>query len=469
MADFPFGWNNFTWWLSDQKYQTQSWRYFKGYAMDTQRFDVRPTNSNSLFYTYPSSVNAIFSLDRLSANSDKITWLNNGKIYYESTEVASIAWTAKQWYRIAYMKPSWSTIYKLYYFHDTPPSIPTKYIHRSNIDGTTFEENYRSYTSDSWNPFLSPPSWMVVLSEWRRILFSYYNEIWEMSNTEVLTKLVSFGSEENVVWITQFLWEYKIYTTSSYATSKIYKWDWLSSNATVSVDLNGLAITWWVTSLWAIDYMIADNSFYEVSWVQYQKLYDNISGRILLAYDEKVILEQSIDSKIAICEYSYKPWYNFGVHPKLITDINNQWTWVNSIIYTTNWLMFSVWTKLYKPTGTVETWTVTPFIESMVYIGSNIQYEKIIKELIFKFSWLTTTNILLYAQKNENWTWIKLFEWNNNTISTSNHGLKIPANTLENAVWTFNTIRFRIEMPHTWQAQWRFYGLDWILTENVWK
>lgn len=469
MADLPIGWNNFTWWMSDQKYQTQSWRYYKWHAIDTQRYDVTPMNSWKLSNTYLSDINAIFNVSWYSTDNKNVVWLDNWEIWYNNTKQHTILASSTKWYRIWVMRPSWWSVYKLYYFNDAPPSTSTKYIHRSNIEWDWFNENYLSYTSTDWNTFVVPPSWMIVLSEWRRILFSYYNEIWQLSNTEVLTKLVSLRPEENIVWITQFLWEYKIYTTIWFNTSKIYKWDWLSDTPDISVDLNWLAILWWVSSLWAFDYMVADNSLFKVSWVQYQKLYDGIiNWKILTAFDGKVYIEILQDDNYKILEFSDKPWYIEWLHPKNVVDIINPLNWVTAVTYNSSWLIYASKKKLYA-NWTIETWSTIPSIESMVYVWSNIQYEKILKELIFKFSWFTTTNIIIYAQINESWTWVKLFEWNNNTISTTNHWLKIPANILTNALWKFNTIRFKIEMPHNWQAQWKFYGLDWILTEDVWK
>jgi hypothetical protein len=468
--DLPISWNNFTWWISDQKYQTQSGRYFRGYWVDTQRFDVTPSSAWRLYTTLEDWINAIFSLEKINGNTDVISWLNNGKIYFNSTLASTIAWTAKQWYRIGYMKPNWSSVYKLYYFHYTNPlSFPVKQIHRTNIDWTWLDENYRNYTSSDGNPFLWPPSWMIVLSEWNRIVFSYYNEIFELSKWEVVTKLISFPSEENIVGITKFLWEYKVYTTSAYATSKIYKWDWKNSLPTISVDLNGLAITGWVYSLGAFDYVVADRSLFRVSWVQYQKLYDNIIGRILIWFDEKIFLEQNDGINTYISEFSSKPWYNEWIHPKFFIDTAEPTVWVWAIDYDSQWLVYTQSRKIFKSNWTIQTWSVTPYLESMVYVWSNIQYEESISDFIFKFSWFTTQNIVLKAQIQENWTWITLFTGNNNSISTQNHGLKIPANILANAVWKFNTIRFRVEFPHNWTAEWRFYWLDIILKENIWK
>lgn len=470
------GWNSFSSWLSDQLYQAPPGRYYRGWWIDTTWFWVRPTSTAELKHTFASNINAIFSQDRVNQNWKRIYWLNDWTIYENATLRATIAWTAKQGYNIGYMKPIWSTVYKLYYFHYTPPTINPKRIHRSNEDWTWFEENYKDYTANTWNPFTSPPwqpNWMIVISEWERILFSYYNTIWQISNSEVVTKLIEFPSEQNVVWITEFQWEYKVYTTAWFSTSKIYRWDWLSNLPDLSIDLKGLAITGWVWSLWAYDYFIADGSFYQVAWVQYQELYRGINGRIVSSYDNKIIIEMLQPWDVmALCEYSNRPWYSKWIHPITIIDINSKDNWIWAIDYNQSWLIFASFKKLYLQFWTPETpttWTVDTFIESLTFIWDNIQFRKKIDNAIFKFSWFTTQNISFYAEINNNWPWIKIWEWNNNSVSSTNYGIQLPSNSFLNQLWNFNTIRFKVVMSHNWTRQWTFYWIDLFGKQNIWK
>ena len=470
-------WSNFSWWIADQKYQAPPGRYYRWWWVDTTWFWVIPTSTPELINTYESNVNAIFAQDRINSTWNTIVWTNDGKIYENTTPRATITWSASQGYNIGYMKPTWSSVYKLYYFHYTVPTTNPKYIHRSNEDGTWFIENHLSYTADTWNANIAPPvqpNWMIVLSEWNRILFSYYNTIWQLSNSEVLTKLIEFPSEQNVVWITEFLWEYKIYTTSWFSTSRVYRWDWLSDLPDLSIDLQWLAITGWVANLWANDYFIADNSFYQVSWVQYQELYRNITGRIVTAYDNKVIIElrNESDEKYILAEYSNKPWYSKWIHPIQIIDIKNPTSSMRSIDYSQNWLIFARWAKLYEQFWTSEaptTWTVDTYIESLNFIWDNIQYRKKIDNVIFKFTWFTTQNISFYVEINDSWIWIKIWEWNNNSVSSTNYGIKLPSNSFLNQLWNFNTIRFKAIMSHNWTRQWKFYWIDLFGKQDVWQ
>lgn len=482
MADTPLQiwWNNFTGWINDQKYQWQAWRYLEWFWVDTQRFDVKPTTVPKLKYTAPATINAIFNLGKITSNpNSNILWTDAGKIIYSTlsweTEIYSITWDAKQWYNIWFLKPNWSTEYKLYYFHNTITTVNPKQIHRSSINWGSFEEDYRNYTSTSWNSLLTPPvqpNWVILRNEWDRILFSYYNEIWKIDRNELVTKVVEFPSEQNIVWITEFWWEYKVYVTSWFATSKIYRWDWDSAEYDVSIDLQWLAIIWWVCNNWAYDYFIWDNSLYLVAWVQYQKLYDSIQWEIMTAFDDKVIIQRKINWKYCLFEYSEKPWYKKWLHPKLLIDNANQEDWeIWAVDYSSRWLIFSSDSKFFTQTlWTTQAWDVLSYIESLVFVWDNIQYDKIINSIILKFSWFTTNLVKFYVQLNENWTWIKLFEWNNNTVNSTNHWYKISSNTFLNPVWTFNTIRFRVEFPHNWNnPQWKFYWVDLFGKQNIWQ
>jgi hypothetical protein len=467
-------WNNFSWWLADQKYQAPQWRYFKWYWFNTTWYDVRPTSSPGLVHTYTETINAIFNTQKVNWSNNNIIWLNNGQIYENTTLRATIAGTSKQGYNIGYMKPFWETNYKLYYFHYTIPVIWVKNIHRSNLNWWGFQENYRSFTSTDWNPFIVPPinpNRMLIKNEWDRILFTYFNELWQIDATEVVSKILSFPSEQNIVWLTEFQWEYKIYTTAWFASSRIYLWGWTDVDEApkLNVDLKWLAITWWVQWLWAYDYMVADWNFYQVAWVQYQELYHRLGWNIVLAYDDRIVYELEQNGKRVLAEYFNKPWYAKWIHPINIININSQGTWISAIEYNENWLVFASFSKLYSDVWVRETWNIDCFLESMVFQWTNIQYEKTITEIILKFSLFTTNLLKLYVQVNENNTWIKVWEWTNNSISTQNHWLKIPKHQFLNPVWNFNTIRFKLEAPHTWNRQWIIYWLDLIGNENIWK
>ncbi len=480
MQSIPFqiSWNNFTWWVNDQKYQWQAGRYYTWFNVDTRRYDVRPSLTNELVRTYEDNINCVFNQATVSSSSDNIVWLDNGKIYNDDWVTATLKHTLsvwKQWYRIGTMNVWW--VQKLYYFHDTLPSITPKYIHRSNTNGWSFDENYKQYTSTTWNDSIAPLDWMQVISEWARILFSHYNNIFEMDNvSETPTLLIAFPSNENVVWITNFQWEYKVYTTIGFTTSKIYRWDGTSALPTTSIDLDWLAVSS-VVNDWAYDYMFADQSMYMVAWVQYQMVYNAIQGRFLGKVENDLYIEYNspTDSAASIWIYGNIPGYPKSITPKYAikpTDITGwevrQYT---RVVFSSSTVYYTTWTGFYKigwAGATISNFT--SYIESLVFIWDNIQYEKTVTEIILKFSWATANcKMQVQTQTQESGSWTTIWEWINTDIDWVNHWLKIPHNMFLNPIGKFNTIRFRVRFISNGQTTCRFYGLDLIWTQNIWK
>lgn len=466
MASNPLqiSWNNFTGWVNDQKFQWQAGRYYKWYWVDTQRYDVTPTKAPNLIHTYSSWIDCIFNTSKLNWSDHNVIWASD-EIYYDET----LAYTLTQWEnwnKIWYMKPVWSSVIKLYYFNDEIPTIATKYIHRSNLDWSWMSQSYRSFASTAWNVSYIPPAWMIVKSEWERILFSYYNTIWEISNSEVVTKLLDLPEIENVVWITEFQWSYKIYTTVAFSTSKMYTWDWWSEIPETSITLDWLAILW-VVNNGAYDYVSANGSLYLFAWVQYQELYKDINPEMFIQVDNQVIIWLN-QSNYVLASLWDKPWYSRALTPKQIVDIIDQTEDISAIDYSTDWLVFASYTKLYKNYWTAETGTINAFIESLVFVWDSVLALKELNEIRLKFSWFSTNNIVFYCQIQESWTWIKLFEWNNATISSINHWIRISKNKFLNPIWNFNTIRFKVEFPHNWNPQGKFYWVDVFGNQEIW-
>jgi len=478
MASSPLiiQWNNFTWWVNDQKYQWQTGRYFSWYWVDTRRYDVRPTDNNNLIDTFGSSIRWLYNVQKAWGWDQEIVWLSNKEIYLrEEWETSVLKATASDWgKRMAHMTTVWWD-QKLYYFQDTAPSTVTKYIHRSNLDWSTFDDRYLTYTSDTWNSTSAPLDWMQIVEEWYRIIFSHYNSILQIDNNEVVTNLIEFPYNENVIWITQFQWQYRIYTAIWLTASRLHIWDWSSSTLETSVNLEWIAINS-VINKWAYDYASAENDLYKFAGVQYQKIFDwKLGSRIdnlLGAYEDQIYLNYDSSDWIALAQYGTLPWYSEGINPIYsidTTDIDDGIDGKQVFNYSSSWIYYSRATKLYTSTWTPESQATNSFLESLVFVWDNIQYEKSIENLILKFSGLTTNNIILYFQLDESWTWAKIWEGNNNSITSSNHWLKINKQMFLNPIGLFNTIRFKVEFPHTWDAEWRFYWIDLFGNQNVWK
>lgn len=467
---FSLSWSNFTGWLTDNKYQAPAWRYWTSYNMDTRWFYAYPNIDASNINTYATNINAVFNIEQVGWWDHNIVWTNDWKIYYDTTLKHSLSiW--KQWYRIGTMKVSWTDY--LYYFQDVNPTVTPKNIHRSSIDVGSVIEWHLTYTSTDWNAFIWPVNWMQVKSEWYRILFSHYNNVFEISNTEVVSKLIWFPSNENVVWITEFQWAYKIYTTVWFVWSKIYTWDWTSEAPELSIDMNWLPIAS-VINDWAYDYVtMIDWSFYKIAWVQFIELYNKIWATLFKNINWLIYWQLfNKNNQSWIFTYWSLPWYPTSIVAQYTCDTSNVNDYITNwdkFAYSSNYIYYAVWKSLKRIDWNNST-TFTSYIESLVFTGTNIEYEKTIKEIVLKFSNTTTTSyIRLEVQTQESWSWIKIYEWNNVTIWGTNHWTKIVPLNFLNPVGTFNTIRFKVSFVHNWSVSWRFYWLDLLGEENVWR
>lgn len=475
MAEIPLQiwWNNLSSWINDQVFQWQAWRYDFAFWVDTQRFDARPLRPSELVFTYPSTINCIFNRSKVAWNWN-IIWLNDWKIYNNTALVTTLTqWI--QWSKIGYMKPLNASDFKLYYFHETIPTINPKYIHRSNTDWTWMEQSYRNYTSDTWYQFLSPPAWMQIMNLWNRILFTNYNSIWQIDNNEIVTRLILFPNNENVVWITQFQWQFKVYTSTWFLSSKIYTWDWTSKLPDISLDMNWIFINS-VVNDWAYDYVMTDSWLYQIAWVQYQQLY-NIYWKLHSKIDNDLIMtvfnSTNTQARWQLCKYSSKPWYAKGIHPYCLTDITQNESITANIDYAEQDVFYSVFSKLFRLVWNPQTWNHTCYVSSLFFMWNNIRYEKKADYIDLKMSWFTTETVKVYAQTTDeqlnNNTWVKLWEWNNSTISTNNSWLKINSQQFLNPLWNFNKIRFKVEFEKNQFSSWRFYWLDLFGKQDIWK
>lgn len=470
-SDLAIVWNNFVWWIADQKYQAPAGRYYTWYNVDTRRFDVQPKQLNKLLRTYSANITCVFNQWPVWDDYN-IIWTDDWKIYYDNETTSTLKATLslwKQWQKIGYMRV-W-TDYKLYYFHDTIPSITPKYIHRSDVDWNTLTENYATYDSTDWS--WTPPNWMQLLNDWDRIIFSHYNNLFQIETDWTVTKLVVFKSWENIVWITQFQWQYKIYTTIGFIGSKVYTWDWITEAVDILLDLQWLAITS-VVNDWAYDYMVAWWSMYQVAWSQYLKLYDWIWWNLLKKIKDDIYYEFSTrNSQIVLWVFWDKPWYPKSITPLHIinnTTKANQILLQDNIAYNENAIYYATADRLYKITATWTAEATTSYIESLVFIGDNIRFEKEIDLIDFHFSWTSADcTIKLEAQLNENWTWLTIWSWKNWDISTTNHWLIISKNMFTQNLWVFNTIRLRVSFLSNWIQTCKFYWVILYGKQNIWK
>jgi len=477
MANVPlsFSWNNFAWWISDNKYQALPWRFYQGFWVNTRGFYMHPQSVNKLENEYVNWINCVFNQEIIWWTWN-IIWTNEGEIYEDTTLRTTLTqWT--QGYHIGYLVPTWS-VAKLYYFYDTIPSISPKYIHRSNIDWSWFEQSYfpttkPTYTSDDWLNISVPTKVKVFNDWWKRIIFSHCNNVFIMDPSEIITKKLTFPPAETVVWITEFQWQFKIYTNTGFTLSKIYTWDWSSTEYDTSVILTGISIGN-VINDWAYDYFNDISwSMYQVAWVQYEKIYhESWISLLWKVWDFIYMNYRNPDGKYSLATYGNLPWYPKWINPHYTIDEEDATNEIQQPTFVDSWSFtyYATYKKLYRIFPTSTAYDMTLYADSLVFTWNNIENRKSIDNTILRFSGATATcKIKLEAQKQENWSWISLWEWINADINAENHWFVLYSQNFLNPIWNFNTLRFRVSFLTNWiSTTCRFYWLDVNWKEDVW-
>lgn len=468
MALWQISWNNFTGWLADQQYQAPDGRFYDGGNMNTRQFYAESTRTNELLNTYANNISVIKNTAAYGW-SGNIVWTSLPWIYEDNTLKHTITGSGWDGGAIGYMIPVGSSVPKLYYFPDYA-SQTTRVIHRSNIDGGTFNEAYKTWTAVAFGlPYV--PWRVMCLNEWDRIVFTSRNYVLQIDNSEVVKILIQLPNNEDIIGITQFQWEYKIFTNSAFTDSKIYRWDGTSSTVETSLSLPWMSID---SVIWegAYQYFTADQDLYQLWGVQYSKLYSNLQlklkhtfqGDVYMAWEDKAWKKQ-------ILVYGNLPWYGKSICPLTTPnpansedEVENIDSWFGNIYYSSGKNLYELNTQ-----GSITTSTVESFITSMNFVGTSIRYEKSIQKIELKFTG-TDANcpIALYAQKNRSGAWIKLWEWYNGQITGSNAWITLTTNNLLNPVGNYNEISFKVVFTHNGTKRARFYGLDALIDENIW-
>jgi len=451
MAGQPFtlAWNNNTWGLSDNKYQAPPGRFSEWFWIDIQNLYMQNSLSDTLTHTYPATIWGILNTAKIDWLNNNIIWLTNGSTYQNTTTRASFTvW--QQWHIIEPMNV-WGTFF-LYYFASWGQ------IHRTNLDWTWINQSFRTYT---WSGATQPN---VSYNDWARILFSYNNILFQINNSQIVTTALDLPLWENIVWITRFQWQYRIYTSVPFVTSKIYTWDGVSSLPSSALDIHWIEIIN-VVNKWAYDlFNDRDKNLYKLWWVQYIKISQWITSSLLGVYKDFVYWNfiSSWTNINVLGAYGQKPWYPEWINPLYwVSTVSNLSYWPNILAYT-------IWSNLY----TVWWWNTaqTSYLTSLVFTGSNVQSLKLIDELILKFEWATATSqIKLEAELNNDWTFIHLWTWDNSSITTRNLWLRLTSNLFLNPLWNFNTIRFKVSILWDWVTTVKWYWLDLIGKQFIWK
>lgn len=336
---------NCNWWEWDWFYNWPAWSYRAGNNLETKQVENWVCICNALVataYTFIWDMTAVNPYEEMCfatrddvADQAKIyywwvfkfnTWTRASDIIYWFWKMTRVSDTTSYSYWISWTS-SW--VWKVFRF------------------ATDFTSATSVWTWTLWNWRTASPSnnRMPVLSVAWRIIFAWGNTIFEITDTEVITKLVTLPKEVDIVAISKYQYTYKVFynwkrfanwTTDSY----VAYWDWfdIAFSSTVKYEASPIRT---VVNDWAYDYTTFWDKYtsdlYYVAWLnRWEPVRTNIeesTNNTRLFWLEWVIREWILymtwTNKLWVdCLYSYGNYYTW-TNNQLVPE--NSWKTITKI------------------------------------------------------------------------------------------------------------------------------------------
>ena len=343
-------WSNFSGWEWDGFYLWPKWSYRLWKNIDTRQLEnwVKIcTKVVDTEVTYDWDILAVNPYALNSFSTDTWSWW---KIYKDWVlKITLASWTAPHnaimWFG-KMTKLSDTTTY-VYWFSQT--SVWVWKIFRIATNYSTATDISQDFTLALWKTDNS--NYMPVLSLPWKIIFWYWNTIYELSNWEILTELISFPKDSEIVAITYYQDIFKIYyNVPNYSgwpkNSFVNYWDW-SSSAVETFVVYENSWVFQVINDWAFDYAVFGNSFSNdfyrmegLNRVDVRVNTENSANNTRLLWAEWVIREWVIyltwQNKLEEdCLYSfgnYYPWMSKSLMPENSgIEINKMYAWISDL------------------------------------------------------------------------------------------------------------------------------------------
>lgn len=483
MANIVWRWNNHTWWEADnaRQWPPASFQFAKWVDVRRQPWEV--TLWNSLVDTWWTVTDSILFIDNL----DQYWWsgivycCNDWKVYLDWVLKQTInTWTSAHnriiW--MAYMNVSWTDY--LYFISKT--SSWGWEIHRATLNLATWNIWHISYTANSW-------AWNITdkaptISEAARFIFGVWWRVFEVDNAETLTTKLTLPNIEDVLWITVFQNQYKVYTNTQNEHTVQYSWDGSSTAFDYKTDWQWTPLQDVVNDGW-YDYVIAwDNissDLYRVAWTQreelrineiwWARLFNNhISIRQWLVYISwRTDLWTSWSDVFWIYVYgNFYPWY----WKALVMDYPLS---SDAMLWHTHTAQISYFAcnddKVYKINNSSETLHTSWVITSLKYDWWpwNAYQKKYIDYAYIWFDNVSATKTLkIYAKKDWAWDlWYKLLKTIDWDYSTVNWLVLSKEEFASLDLWDFYDLEVKVEFVWTTSSSPIFRGIEFYITTWV--
>lgn len=461
-------WENFTGWYGGDKYYAPKNSYFDAYNIDTTLFKARVSWRNQLYLT-PSTGQNVECM-YANENNEIISVLNNREVYRDATYRQTLP--TGLYTRLASMFV-WGTQF-LYAFQDSGIS-GTQKIQKMQTSGAYVSEI--TYSSTGIYTLLSPTNWLVILEEKDRIIFSNFNNLFVIDNTETVTLVHSFPASENIVGITNFQWQYAVYTNTLWKNSTKYRWNGIGGDSIQiqrQITLEGYSLLS-VINDWPYDYGMMNNELYRFSWVQFQEVTAKIGGALLKNIGGWIYHTWTgRENKGALNRFGAEPWFSERLHSYtyVVNGTSDTITSTQDKIVYDNFgnVYFAVYDKIYKVAVTWASVTPTAHIISNQFVWNDIREEKTLELVFLKYSNTDINNkIKLEVKLNDTGSWVQIYEWYNGEQDDDKYGIRIVANKFTNTIGRFNEIAFRVSFVTDGTTRPTFMGLRAFYNNDVWN
>lgn len=308
-----WNWNNFTWWESDtvRQWPTSSIQSWVSVDIRTVPWEVRLSKElTDTGWVFDSDITHMQSIEQYWGNW-VVTCCEDWEIYFDNVKKYTLTTTTSGHETIIGM--AYKAWY-LYYF--TRTNWTDWKIHRSTLDGATFEEDYKTFITNNagWNRLGKVPS----LSEAARIIFASWSNVFELDSADTLTTKLTFSDIDEIISLTVFQTQIRIYSNIEDENTYQYFWDGTSDSIDYRVGWRNLAVRS-VENAWGYDYAITwywvwEWDLYQIAWSQRQEQRVN-----------KLNWEREFDSFISSKEEMY---YISGRLARYYNWDNN---WINGI------------------------------------------------------------------------------------------------------------------------------------------
>lgn len=468
-------WSDFSWGEWDGFYYWPKWGYRLWKNINTKILEnwVKVcTKFEDIGEIYSWDVLAINPYAYLSFATED--W-NNWKIYKSwDLKITLSSWIAAQNKIMWFWKLTRTTDNINYVYAISQTSVWNWKVYRIATDYSSATE-VGGFSLALWRT--ATFNYISILSLPWRIVFWCWNTIFELTNTEVLTELISFPQDAEIISISYYLDKYKIYYNVPKYTNWVNDWfvnywDWISEFVDYFVKYEK---SWIINVLnnWAYDYVVFgstySNDLYVMSWLNREQLRvntewtTNINSRnIYWIWDlrEWIAYFYWMNKLWEECIYSYWNYYA-GTSRSLVPENSitlNQMYASGDDLYARidDWV--SEWTgAIYKKSflfswSQESEWAIYSYPITWNYWGYTT---KSIKEIDVTYKlWSSSRYIKIYVKisgsptsNNTLWrTLIKTITWTDAEVRwVKVHSSELTAKW----VWTFNQLEYKVELSES--------------------